>query len=98
MAAYSIVRPVSPLKNTACREERTVIDDHSVALRSRSPRPEKCWDGPAVTVSCDALRTNAPGFEMRPDAERRNEWHVELGERVDRRVIEVIVVIVRHDD
>ena len=49
IVAYSVVRPVSPLKNTECRGERMTIDDHSVALRSWSPRPEKCCDGPAVT-------------------------------------------------
>src|SRR6185503_6179257 len=49
--AYSVVSPVSPLKNTACCGERTTIDDHSVALRSFKPRPEKCCDGAAVITT-----------------------------------------------
>ena len=46
---------MSPLKNTACFGVRITIDDHSVALRSFRPRPEKCCDGAAVTAS------SAPG-------------------------------------
>src|ERR1700722_15173108 len=48
---YSVVKPVSPLKNTACLGERIASDDHSVALRSFNPRPEKCCDGAAVTTT-----------------------------------------------
>ena len=50
MTAYSVVNPVSPLKNTACRRDRMESDDHNVALRSFNARPEKCCDGAAVTV------------------------------------------------
>ncbi len=32
---------------------RIASDDHSVALRSFSPRPEKCCDGAAVIVSSE---------------------------------------------
>src|ERR1700684_1888225 len=48
---YSVVKPVSPLKNTECPGERIASDDHSVALRSFSPRPEKCCDGAAVNTT-----------------------------------------------
>jgi hypothetical protein len=51
IAWYSVVRPVSPLKNTAWRGERITIDDHNVALRSPRLRPEKCCDGAAVIVT-----------------------------------------------
>ena len=51
MSAYSVVRPVSPLKKTLCLGELSTIDAHSVALRSFSPRPLKCCDGAAVMVS-----------------------------------------------
>jgi len=50
IVAYSVVSPVSPLKNTAWRGVRIASDDHSVALRSFSARPEKCCAGAAVTV------------------------------------------------
>jgi hypothetical protein len=53
---YSEVRPVSPLKKTAWRVDRMANDDHSVALRSPSPRPEKCCEGAAVTT------TSVPGM------------------------------------
>jgi hypothetical protein len=83
MVAYSEVSPVSPLKNTEWRGERITSDDHSVALRSFSPRPEKCCDGAAVTVRSafgsvhdshlvefgDALRRHAPGLQMGADAQ-----------------------------
>src|SRR5271170_4533390 len=51
MDRYSVVKPVSPLKNTACLGERIASDDHSVALRSFNPRPEKCCDGDAVNTT-----------------------------------------------
>ena len=63
--AYSVVRPVSPLKNTVCRGDRIAIDDHSVALRSCSPRPEKCCEGAAVIVTsavgqrCDSHQSSS---------------------------------------
>ena len=41
--------------------------------------------------------THAPRFEVRADAERRDERHVALGELANRRVVEVVVVIVRDD-
>src|SRR5882762_745748 len=50
MVAYSVVSPVSPLKNTECFCVRMASDDHSVVLRSFSPRPEKCCEGAAVMV------------------------------------------------
>src|ERR1700733_8643579 len=49
---YSVVKPVSPLKNTECPGERIANDDHSVELRSFNPRPEKCCDGAAVNTTC----------------------------------------------
>ncbi len=51
MRPYSVVRPVSPLKNTECLAVRITRDDQSVALRSFSPRPLKCCEGAAVTLS-----------------------------------------------
>src|ERR1700733_3569145 len=51
MVRYSLVSPVSPLKKTAWRCERITSEDHSVELRFFRPRPEKCCDGVAVTVS-----------------------------------------------
>src|SRR5438034_2896904 len=66
---YSVVRPVSPLKKTACRSVRTTKEDHSVELRLRRPRPEKCCEGAAVTVSsafgslCDSHQSSST---MRP--------------------------------
>lgn len=45
----------------------------------------------------DALRFHAPRFEVGADAERGHEWDVAPSELADRRVVEVIVVIVRHD-
>ena len=62
---YSVVNPVSPLKNTACRGERMTSEDHKVALRSWRPRPEKCCDGAAVTMSpvfgnrCDSHQSSS---------------------------------------
>src|SRR5215469_14813484 len=47
---YSVVRPVSLLKNTACRGECTTSEDQSVELRVLIVRPEKCWEGAAVTL------------------------------------------------
>src|SRR5258706_15535992 len=46
----------------------------------------------------DALRLHAPGFEVRADAERRDERHIGLREHADRGIVEMIVVVVRHDD
>src|SRR6516162_9470877 len=51
MLWYSVVRPVSPLKNTVCRGERITSEDQSVELRLPGVRPEKCCEGVAVTVS-----------------------------------------------
>src|SRR6267154_774366 len=48
---YSVVKPVSPLKNTECLGERIATDDHNVELRPFSPRPEKCCDGAAVNTT-----------------------------------------------
>ena len=45
----------------------------------------------------DALGPHAPGFEVRADPERRHERHVALGELADGRVVEMVVVVVRHD-
>ena len=45
----------------------------------------------------NALGLHAPGFEVRADSERRHERHIALGEFADGRVIEMVVVIVRHD-
>ena len=61
IASYSVVRP-----GVAAEEHRVPLasgstsDDHSVALRSFRPRPEKCCDGAAVTVS--------PAFGSRCDS------------------------------
>ena len=90
---------------------RITIDDHSVALRSFMPRPEKCCDGAAVTERLgvrqsmrfppvefdDALGPHAPRLEMRADAERRHERYVALRQFANRRIVEMVVVIVRHD-
>ena len=43
----------------------------------------------------DALGRHAPGLEVRAHAERGDEGHVALRQRADRRVVEVVVVIVR---
>src|SRR5437773_10359071 len=108
---YSVVRPVSPLKKTACRSVRTTKEDHNVELRLRRPRPEKCCEGAAVTVSsafgslCDSHQSSStirsgltpPVFEVRADAERGYERHDALGDLVDRRIVEVVVVVVRDD-
>src|ERR1700730_11608563 len=51
MNAYSVAKPVSPLKNTECLGERIASDDHSVELRLFNPRPEKCCDGAAVNTT-----------------------------------------------
>jgi hypothetical protein len=84
-------------------------EDHKVRFLSFKPRPEKCCEGAAVTVSPafdvrfppveldDALRFYAPRFEVRADPERGHEWHFALGELADGRVVEVVVVVVRHD-
>lgn len=61
--AYSLVRPVSPLKNTACLCERMTSDAHSVALRSFRLRPEKCCDGGNGEV-CVGLGVALPPFEL----------------------------------
>ena len=45
----------------------------------------------------DALGLHAPGFEVRADTERGHERHVALGELADGRVVEMVVVVVRHD-
>jgi hypothetical protein len=42
----------------------------------------------------NALGFHAPGFEVGADAERGHERHVALDELADRRVVEMIVVIV----
>ena len=46
----------------------------------------------------DALGATPHGFEVRADAERRDERHVARGELADGRIVEVIVVVVRDDD
>ena len=51
IAWYSVVSPVSPLKKTVCRGVRITMEDQSVVLRLLKPRPEKCWEGVAVTLS-----------------------------------------------
>ena len=110
--AYSVVRPVSPLKNTAWRDERITIDDHSVALRSCRPRPEKCCDGAAVTVRsvpgtrCDShqssstmrSRRHAPASRCAPTPSDVTNGTSRLRQFADRRIVEVVVVIVRNDD
>lgn len=76
---YSVVRPVSPLKNTACRGERMTSEDHKVASRSWRLRPEMRWRSghreprvrqlmqlPPVKLD-DAFRPHAPGFEVGPN-------------------------------
>src|SRR2546428_762769 len=45
----------------------------------------------------DALGAHAPVFEVRADAERGHKRHDALGDLVDRRVVEVVVVVVRDD-
>lgn len=47
-AASSPVRPVSPEKKRRRSSVAITQDDQRVALRSLSPRPEKCWAGVAV--------------------------------------------------
>ena len=45
-------------KEYGMARHRMTIEDHRVALRSFRPRPEKCCDGAAVTVSrCPASYT-----------------------------------------
>src|SRR5436853_4698114 len=45
----------------------------------------------------DARRRHAPGLEMRADAKRSPERHVERRQLADRRIVEVTVVVVRDD-
>ncbi len=45
----------------------------------------------------DAFRPNAPRFQMRADAKRRHERHVAFHEFSDGRIVEVVVVVMRHD-
>src|SRR6267378_4800824 len=58
------------------------------------------WQGmrlPPVQFD-DTFGLHAPGFEVRAHSERRYEWHVAFCEFADGRVIEVVEMIVRHDD
>ena len=110
IVAYSDVRPVSPLKKTPCRGERIANDDHSVAFRlpkraagkvlRRCCRHHHVGAGQAMRLPPveldDALGRYAPRFEVRSDAQRRHHRHRAVpGERMDRRVVQVVVVIVR---
>ena len=111
IVAYSAVSPVSPLKNTACRGERITSDDHSVALRSFRPRPEKCCDGAAVIVSSavgsamrlppvelgDALGRTPQASRCAPTPSDVTNGTSRLRQLADRRVVEVVVVVVRDD-
>ena len=91
---------------------RITSEDHSVALRSFRPRPEKCCDGAAVTVSSGVRQPRAISHQssstMRsagtPQASRCAPTPSEvtkgtsrLRELADRRVVEMVVVVVRDD-
>ena len=109
MALNSGVSPVSPLKKTRWRSVSTTHDDQSVALVVPKPRPEKCRAGvawkrtgpsdarlPPIEL-VDPAGRHAPGLEMRAHAERRDEGRIPLCECLDRPVIEVVEMIVRHE-
>ena len=49
MLWYSVVSPVSPLKNTVWFRARMTSEDQSVVLRVPGVRPEKCCEGVAVS-------------------------------------------------
>ena len=112
MSPYSVVSPVSPLKKTPWRWERTTNDDQRVALRVFSVRPEKCCDGAAVIPHTaprqvvrlppvelsDAPRIDAPCLEVGADTQRGHERYLALRERADRGVVEMVVVVVGDDD
>src|ERR1700732_696777 len=77
IAWYSLVRPVSPLKNTVWCAERRTNADHNVELRLFGVRPEKCCEGAAVTVRaapgsvCDSHQSSSMMFSGRtPHASR----------------------------
>ena len=69
-------------------------------LRRRGAHPDAAFRElvrlPPVELG-DARRRDAPGLEMRADAKRSHERHVERRQLADRRIVEVIVVVVRDD-